>query len=152
MLIEKIVKATLGLTDHRVVKVTGDTGRLTIQMEVIRGRKLTCSGCGTRQRVRDRLKARRWRHVPLWNIPVFISYRPARVKCERCGIKVEKIPWSNGKSCLSAPLSVILATWSRLLPMSTASKLFGVCWNAVYSAVRQMVQFGPACVGQAFLP
>lgn len=149
MLIEKIIKSTLGIKDHRVVKVTGDTNALTIHLDLIRGRKRECSGCERRQRIRDRIKERMWRHVPLWNIPVYICYRPARVKCDCCGIKVEKIPWSNGKSCLSYPLSLAIAKWSRVLPMSVVGQLFGVCWNAVYSAVKQMVQYGVACRDKA---
>jgi transposase len=145
VLIEKIVKSTLGIKSHRVVKVVGDTKVLRIYLDLIRGRRLVCSGCGTRQKVRDRLTERKWRHVPLWNIPVFIYYRPARVKCPQCGIKVEKIPWSHGKSSLSLPLSLAMATWSRLLPMDVVGRLFGVCWNAVYSAVKQAVEFGLAC-------
>jgi transposase len=149
MLMEKIIKSTLGIKDHRVVTVTGDTNALTIHVDLIAGRKRKCSGCGRRQRVRDRLRERTWRHVPLWNIPVYICYRPARVRCDRCGIKVEKIPWSNGKSCLSYPLTLAIAKWARLLPMSVAGELFGVCWNAVYSAVKQVVQYGIACRDKA---
>lgn len=142
MLIQKIVRKTLGIKDHRVVQVTGDTKKLVIHLELITRRRLPCSGCGKRFLVRDRLQKRTWRHVPLWNIPVFISYRPARVKCPDCGIKVEKIPWSNGKSSLSKPLSLAMATWSKRLPMDVVGKLYGVCWTAVYSAVKQALAYG----------
>lgn len=142
MLIKKIIRNTLGIKDHRVEKVIGDTQKVIIFLEIIHGRRLTCSGCGKRQKVRDRLKQREWRHVPLWNIPVYIYYRPARIKCEKCGIRVESIPWSNGKSSLSVPLSLTMASWARKLPMNTVSQMFSVCWNAVYSAVKQVVEFG----------
>jgi len=145
MLIKKIIRNTLGIKNHRVEKVIGNTQKIIIFLDIIHGRKLTCSSCGKRQKVRDRLKQREWRHVPLWNIPVYIYYRPARVKCKCCGIKVESIPWSNGKSCLSVPLSLTMASWARKLPMNTVSQMFGVCWNAVYSAVKQVVEFGLAC-------
>ncbi len=35
-----------------------------------------------------------------------------------------------------------MATWAKVLPMDVAGKLFGVCWNAVYSSVQQAVQYG----------
>ena len=149
MLIEKIIKITLGIKDHRVVNVTGDKNMITIRLDLIRGRKRECSGCGKRKRVRDRLTERTWRHVPLWNIPVNICYRPARVKCDGCGIKVETIPWSNGKSCLSYPLSLAMAKWARVLSMNTVADIFGVCWNSVYSAVKQVVHYGIACRDKA---
>jgi transposase len=142
MLIKKIIRSTLGIKDHCVIRVTGDTTKLVIELDLIARRKLPCSRCGTRSPVRDRLSERTWRHVPLWNIPVFIRYRSARVKCPRCGIKVEKIPWSNGKSSLSKPLSLAMATWAKRLPMNVVAQIFGVCWNAVYSAVNQVVAYG----------
>ena len=144
MLIRKIVKSTLGIKDHHIRKITGDTKGITIHLDLVHRRKLSCSGCDGRYPVRDRLKERSWRHVPMWNIPVTIRYRPARVNCPKCGIKVEKIPWSNGKSCLTKPLSLTMAAWSRILPMDVVSKFFGVCWSSVYSSVKQMVDYGLA--------
>jgi transposase len=145
MLIEKIAKNTLGVKDHRIVRVTEDTKKLIIHIDIKGRRKLPCSVCGRRQKVRDRLSQREWRHVPLWNIPVFIRYRPARIRCIDCGIKVELIPWSNGKSSIAVPLSLTLANWSKKIPMNVVAKLYGVCWNTVYSAVKQIVDFGLAC-------
>ena len=142
MLIEKITKATLGIKDHRIVRIQGDTQKITIHLDGIKRHRLPCSVCSERSPIRDRLQERTWRHVPFWNIPVFITYRPARVACPRCGIKVEKIPWSQGKSYLTKPLSITMATWARILPMDVVSRFFNVCWNAVYSAVRQAVQYG----------
>ena len=145
MLLRKITRSTLGVKDHCIKKIEGDTSKIAIHLEIIRGRCLPCSGCGRRCKVRDRLKERKWRHVPLWNIPVFIFYRPARVKCRACGIRVENIPWSHGKSCLTRPLSLTMADWARKLPMDVVSRMFGVCWNAVYYAVKQVVEFGFSC-------
>jgi hypothetical protein len=47
---------------------------------------------------------------------------------------VEAIPWSVGKSTLSRPLLVELATWSRLLAWDVVAKLYGVSWATVVSA------------------
>ena len=48
--------------------------------------------------MRDRLKPRTWKHVPIWGIPVTLRYAPARVACVPCGqTRVEAIPWSQGK-------------------------------------------------------
>jgi len=142
MLINKIIKSTIGIKDHRVTRVSFDGKRIKIDLDLIRHRHLPCSVCRKKHNVRDRLKQRQWRHVPLWNIPVYICYRPARVNCTKHGIKVEKIPWSNGKSCLTKPMSIAMATWAKILPMDVVGNLFGVCWNAVYSSVQQAVQFG----------
>jgi transposase len=149
MLIRKIVRTTLGIKHHRVVSVTGDEKKIVIELDKIKGHRLPCSGCGKRMQLRDRLSQREWRHVPMWNIPVFIRYRPARVRCTDCGIKVESIPWSNGKSSLTVPLSLTLASWAKKLPMKVVSEIFGVCWNTVYSAVKQVVAYGLSCRSKA---
>jgi transposase len=149
MLIRKIVRTTLGIKDHRVVSVTGNERQIVIELDKITGHKLPCSSCGKRMHVRDRLRKRQWRHVPMWNIPTFIWYRPARVSCTDCGIKVESIPWSNGKSSLAVPLSLTLASWAKKLPMKIVAEIFGVCWNTVYSAVKQVVAYGLSCRSKA---
>ena len=33
--------------------------------------------------------------VPLWGIAVFFLYAMRRVDCPRCGVKVERIPWTE---------------------------------------------------------
>ena len=144
MLVENLVKTTLGIKDHRVIRVTQVDSDLHVNLNVIHRRRLVCSKCGTRQHVRDRLKERTWQHVPLWNIPVYLHYRPCRVQCRRCGTVVEKFPWGNGKSRLTFPLVLASATWSRQLPMGVVAKMYKICWNSVYSAVKQVVAYGLA--------
>ena len=73
-----------------------------------------------------------------------LSYRPARVRCSTCGIKVEALPWASGKSRLTSALMVVLATWARLLAWDVVARLFGVSWSTVQAAVAQAVDFGLA--------
>jgi transposase len=144
VLVESIVRETLALKDHRVVKVAGNRWDMRIHLERRRRRRLPCSGCGGRARVRDRLPERAWRHVPLWGVPVTLFYRPTRVVCPQCGLRVEKIPWTLGKSPLTQPLIVLLATWAKLLPWQVVAGLFGVSWGTVTAAVKRAVEFGLA--------
>ena len=65
MLVESIVRKTLGLKDHRVTGVVEGEEGLGVELALRRKRRLPCSGCGSRQPVRDRLQERTWRHVPL---------------------------------------------------------------------------------------
>lgn len=142
MLVESIVRRTLGLNDHRVVSVEEAAGRLLVRLELKTGRRLPCSGCRHRRRVRDRLAVRGFRHVPLWGIPVRLEYAPARVRCKRCGVKVEQIPWARGKSPLSRAFVVVLATWTRLLAWQVVAQLFGLSWGTVRTAVKEAVDHG----------
>jgi len=86
------------------LSVCREDGKILVGLELIGRRHLPCSACGTFDPVRGRLPERRWRHLPVWDIPVDLRNRPARVACSGCGTpKVEVIPWSIGKSPLSRP-------------------------------------------------
>jgi len=143
MLIKSIVRKTLGIKSHVVKAVEYSDEGLCVTLDLYRGRRLPCSRCGMLGRVRDRLKTRSWKHVPLWGIPVTLQYAPARVTCRECGkVRVEAIPWSQGKCRLSVGLIWLLASWCKLLAWDQVAKLFGVHWNTVAMAVRQAVAYG----------
>jgi len=143
MLVSSIVRQTLGIKSHRV-KLVEQTGEgLCVYLDIHRGRLLPCSVCGTLGRVRDRLAVRSWKHVPLWGVPVTLRYASARVSCPTCGkVKVEAIPWSEGKGRLSKGLIWLLSSFCKLLPWEQVAQLFRVHWNTVASAVRQAVDYG----------
>jgi transposase len=140
--VESLVRSTLGVKDHRVVKVEESPAGLKVLLAPIRGRRLVCSGCGERAKRYDTLTEREWRHVPLWGIAVTLVYSPRRVSCPRCGIKVEKVPWAEGKHRLTTPLVIVLSTWARWLAVEVVARLFGVSWATVGSAVEQAVAYG----------
>jgi transposase len=128
-----------------VQSVNREDGTIVVKLDRIGRRWLPCSSCGTFGPVRDRIAERRWRHLPVWEVPVELRYRPARVACSGCGTpKVEVIPWSVGKSPLSRPLVVDLAEWSRLLAWDQVARLYGVSWATVVTAVEQAVAYGLA--------
>ena len=77
--------------------------RLTIEVPIeprANGRPI-CSGCGKRRPGYDRLAPRHFEFVPLWQIAVVGVYALRRVDCPRCGVVVERVPWSTGKSRLT---------------------------------------------------
>lgn len=126
-----------------VTRVSKNGQEITIELDVWRRKRHPCGTCGTMGRVRDRLKPRRWKHVPMWGIPVTLVFAPARVACATCGkVRVASIPWSQGKCRLSVGLIWLLAAWCKLLPWDQVAKLFGVHWNTVATAVRQAVAYG----------
>ena len=79
----------------------------------------------------------------IMGIPVKLVYAPARVKCRECGnVRVERIPWAQGKCGLSVGLIWLLAAWAKLLAWDVVARLFGVHWNTVATAVRRAVEYG----------
>lgn len=142
MLIENITRKTLGLKRHCVKNIREREGQLLVYLVPDKRYKLICSKCGAKGPGYDTLKERQWKHVPLWGIPVLLIYTPRRVACAACGIKVESIPWTQGKSPLSVPLSVFLATWAREVAWQVVGRLFGFRWNTVRKAVNDVVAYG----------
>jgi len=144
MLVESIVRKTLGLKGHCIKKVTEEQSGIVVYLFPDKRCRIVCSSCGSKGPGYDTLKERHWKHVPLWGIPVTLVYSPRRVQCNNCGIKVEAIPWTQGKSPLSLPLSVVLATWSKLVAWNVVGQLFGFHWNTVRKAVKSVVDYGLA--------
>ena len=87
--------------------------------------------------------ARLFRHVPLWNIPVWLRYQPRRVRCSRCGgVRTEQLPWATGKQRLTRAYSYFLAKWAELLLWHSVAKLFGCAWRTIATALKSVVKYG----------
>jgi transposase len=142
MLIESIVRKTLGLKRHCVKKAIEKGSEIVVYLEHDRRCKLVCSSCKRKCPGYDRVKERRWKHVPMWGFSITLVYAPRRVKCPDCGIRVEEIPWTKGKSPISLPLTVVLATWSKILAWNVVGQIYGFHWNTVRKAVKDVVDYG----------
>jgi transposase len=117
---------------------------LTLEV-VVRPRansRALCSCCGAPAPLYDRLEERRFRFPALWCIPVFLAYCMRRVDCARCGVKVEAVPWAQGKSPVTKMLALQLSDWARLLSWQEVCERFHVNWRQVYESVKQVVDWG----------
>lgn len=94
-----------------------------------------CSQCLEKGPVYDHLEERRFLFVPLWGFKVELSYMPRRINCKLCGVKVEWLPWSEGKSHLTNAFRIFLARWAKRVSWKETGKVFGVSWDTVRHAV-----------------
>jgi len=117
---------------------------IVIGIEPHRGIARRCSQCQRPSPGYDQLEERRWRFVPLWNIPTYLRYRPRRVKCSEHGIVVEHMPWNVGKRPVAKAMMDVLAYWARHLSWRETARTFRTSWEAVYRSVEWMVEFGLA--------
>lgn len=101
-----------------------------------------CSACGRRGPTYDHLAPRRFQFVPLWGLLVFFEYAMRRVACPRCGVKVEMVPWAEGKSPLTRSYAWFLARWAKRLSWKEVAETFRTSWDQVYSAVHMAVTWG----------
>jgi len=111
------------------------SSELLIKMRPRAGSRPVCSGCGERGPGYDTLPARRFEFVPLWGIPVFYVYALRRVQCRRCGVKVEKVPWAEGKQTLTRSYMQFLATWARRVSWLEVARYFHTSWEQVFRSV-----------------
>ena len=65
MLVESIVRKTLGLKRHCIKKVTEEHGEIVVYLFPDRRYRVVCSCCGSKGPGYDTLTERRWKHVPL---------------------------------------------------------------------------------------
>lgn len=124
--------------------VTDARGQVIIEVPLAaraNGRPI-CSGCRRPGPGYDRLAQRRFEYVPLWAMPVFFLYALRRVDCPRCGVKVETVPWGDGKSTLTNSYRWFLAGWAKRLSWKETAEAFGTTWEKVYSAVQHAVFWG----------
>jgi transposase len=129
---------------YKSVKFTESDGMLVLQVEIgARARSLPiCSGCGRKRPWYDTMKPRQFEFVPLWGIPVFFIYAMRRVDCPRCGIKIETVPWAEGKHSLTITYMQFLATWAKRISWQEVAKSFKTSWDKVFHSVEWAVQWG----------
>jgi len=122
------------------------TPRPTIEVEIRarRNGRPICSGCGQVRPGYDRLPARRFEFVPLWGIAVVFVYAMRRVDCPACGVKVERVPWCDGKNHLTTTYRWFLARWAKRLSWKEAARAFGTSWENVFRSVKHAVSWGLA--------
>jgi transposase len=143
MLIESLVRSTVELQGFRVVSVNLDEACLEAQLAPDRRFWPRCGRCDQPGIYRDTRRPRRFRHVPLWGLPVYLCYSPRRVSCGRCGgVHVESLPWVSGRRRFTRALMVTLATWARILTWEQVAGLFRCSWATVAAAVEEAVNHG----------
>ena len=106
---------------------------IEIQIEPRANGRAICSGCGQVAPGYDRQPERQFEFVPLWQIAVYFVYALRRVDCPRCGVKVEKVPWCDGKNQLTTTYRWFLAGWSRRLSWKEVAVTFGTTCRTCFA-------------------
>ncbi len=107
-----------------------------------KGAQPVCSGCARHGPGYDTLSPRRFEFVPLWGIRVLFLYAMRRVACPRCGVKVEAVPWAQGKCHLTHAYAWFLARWAKRLSRSETAGVLQTSWDTVFRPVAMAVAWG----------
>jgi transposase len=106
------------------------------------GSRPVCAGCGQARPGYDTLPERRFEFVPLWGFRFFLVYAMRRVSCPSCGVKVEKVPWAEGKQQVTSTYAWFLAGWAKRLSWKEVAQVFKASWNTVARSVEMAVAWG----------
>ena len=114
-------------------------GKLALIIEIAerKNSRPLCSCCERVCSQYDRvLKSRDDQFIPLWGYQVYFRYRRRRVNCSTCGIKVEQVPWTQGKQKLTDAFKIYLAQWARRLSWKEVAEVFHTSWYGKPQGMR----------------
>ncbi len=127
MLVETCLRKGLGLKAHRVAAVREDGDVIVAEIGRIERRRLRCSGCGdVAHQTAGQQPRRRWRDLRLRDRPLVLAYAPYRVRCRRCGVRVEQVPWAARCARVTIALTRAVAILARKLSWAEVATHFGL--------------------------
>ena len=129
----------LGLKQTRILAVTIDDEGLVVDVAPTT-RVPYCSECGRRVRaVHDRYEGRRWRHLDLGALRLWLRYTMRRVSCPRCGVVVELVPWAENQSWFTYEFEEQVAYLAQRADKTTLSTLMRISWRTVGAIIERVL-------------
>lgn len=135
------VYGDVSFEDHYDDETLGEQVLIVNIIERANGKPF-CSGCGKKGNCYDHLPKRLFQFVPLWGMKVFFAYSMRRTDCSDCGVKVEMVPWAEGKKQITKSFEIFLALWAKRISWSEVARVFSTSWNTVFRAVETIVNYG----------
>ena len=143
MLIETFIRKQLRLEAHTVTKVEQTDECMVVYIDRLGSRLLRCGVCQQRCReVHEIRPEREWRDLSMRKLPLKLRYRPRRVQCPRCGVRVEDFPWAEPWARVTTALSNAVARLARELSWQGTAREYGLNWKSVATIVKRAVQYG----------
>ena len=142
MLIKTILNKSYPVKNFVYGKVSLKADTVIVKVHNRQGSLGQCSECRQASPGYDHLKERRYRFIPLWGHNVEFVYTPRRIECPQHGIRVEHMPWADGKSPICEPFKIFLAHWAKYLSWQEVARQFRVNWLNVFESVEYVVEYG----------
>jgi len=120
----------------------GYAQKIVIDVEPRKNSQGQCGECLEKGSTYDHMEERRFFFIPILGYKAEFVYRPRRINCKRCGVRVEWLPWSEGKSRVANGYKIFLSRWARRISWKEVGKIFGVSWDTVRESVRYVVSYG----------
>lgn len=143
MLVETFLRRQLRLKAHTVKRVEETEKFMVVHIDRLRGRLLRCGVCRQRcRKVHSVRKLREWRDLSMRKLPLKLRYRPRRVDCPRCGVRVEDFPWAEPWARVTTALSNAVAVLARELSWQGTARQYALNWKSVATIVKRAVDYG----------
>lgn len=98
-----------------------------------------CGQCGQKAPLYDRQPVRRWRHLSLGKMKLWLEHSPRRVSCSECGVRIEQLPWANHRSRYTAPTEELVAYLAQTMDKTAVTRLTNIAWKTVSAIVERVV-------------
>lgn len=141
-LLNRVLKLKRFVIEDVVFDVWNGEEALFVDIRPRRNSHARCSCCQEPAPVHDSLSTRLFQFLYLFHWAVILRYTMRRVRCPDCGVKVEAVEWSEGKSWTTYAFRLFLARWAKVLPVKIVAETYGIHWRTVYESVRWVVDWG----------
>ena len=134
----------LGLRDFRVIQLAfqdespGSRIEVRIAWKALRGRR--CPNCHRRCRSIRGRRERCWDDLPWGPHPVRIRYQLLRLRCPRCGLATEAVPFADSYSRATRRLRNQIAIDCQSMPTSHAAVRHAVSWGKARRSERAFLE------------
>ena len=117
-----------------------DDGNLEVDVRP-RKAKLRCSICSKPASGYDRRPRRRWRHLSIGKVVVYLAYAPWRVQCRHCNrVVAEELPWAVPESRCTRSFEEQVAFHAQHAPQSFVARCLGISWRTVGRIITRVVR------------
>jgi transposase len=133
-----LLRQLIGLKDTIVVSEEFDSEGLIAFVRPA-WRHPRCSGCGARTHAAYDSRSRRWRHLDLAGMKLYLQYEIRRADCPRCGVRVERVPWAETSSWFTRPFEDHVGYLAQRCDKTTVCKLMRIAWRTVGEIIKRVV-------------
>lgn len=99
--------------------------RLDLGIDYPRGSLFTCPECGKGECKAHDSTQKTWRHLNFFQYEAYLSARVPRTKCDKCGIKLVKVPWAREGSGFTLLFEAMVLMMVKSMPVKTISRMLG---------------------------
>jgi len=101
-----------------------------------------CGTCGRKIHQRHDRAGRAWRHLDVFGVRTYLRYAIWRVRCRRCGVRTEAVPWATVGSRFTHAFEHQVASLVQYCDLSAVAAHYHLAWSSVRRIVRRVVAEG----------